>query len=427
MPRFTVWRWPSDLARSEARNLDTTATDKMSEEPPYSVAARWNESWDLMKFKSWALKVRRQILPREVMLGIVFISSEWIDHAEEVVDVLRNSVGISVLAGCVSNGVIANDVEYEGKGGVALGLFNLPGAWLVDLGFSAGMTNDAIAEDKPGYWKRRVDPGSEGINSWLVLAEPLHVNVEAWISTWERDFPETPLYGGLAHFDRNEKSAVIWNDALMPDGGVAIGVGGGVKLAGITAQGCTPIGEAWTVTKSKGNVLERIGNRPAFQILDETFKGISEEMRLRSRGNIFVGLAVDEYLETFRRGDFLVRNMLAADPNTGSLAVGAIPRVGQSMQFQIRDAEGASVELKELVNQCREELVGKRIFGACLSNCSGRGAGLFGEDHHDARAIYELLRPQGLVGFFGNGEFGPVGGRNFVHGYTSSVAVFTEL
>ncbi len=417
MPRSTGWPW---------RRASTIGKIEV-EEKPYSIADRWNEPWDIQEFKRWALRLRRALLPREVDLGLVFISHDWIDHAEEIVDVLRSSLGVPTLAGCVSNGVIANGLEFEHTGGVALGLFCLPGSRIVNLGFSAKMAQESIKGKEPGFWRRRFEPGSEGINGWIVFAEPLHVSVEELIASWERDFPKAPIFGGLAHFDSEAKtSAVIWNDSVVGDGGVAIGIGGGVKLAGLTAQGCTPIGDAWTVTKASGNVLERIGNRPAVQILEQTFQGISEELRRRSRGHVFVGLAVDEYQEEFKRGDFLVRNLLAADPSKGSLAIGAYPRVGQSIQFQIRDGKGASEELAELVAACRRELKGKRVFGACLSNCSGRGAGLFGAEHHDAGLIYPILAPQAQVGFFGNGEFGPVGGRNFVHGYTSSAAVFTE-
>ncbi len=397
------------------------------ENAPYSVAGQWSEPWDKSEFKRWGLRLRRSLLPQEVDLGIVFISSGWIDHAEDIVDVLRTSLGVPTLAGCVANGVIANEREFEREGGVALGLFHLPGGRLVNLGFTEKMAADATRKTEPGFWRRRFDPGSEGINGWLVFTEPLHVNVEEWIESWERDFPGLPIYGGLAHFDSESRtSAVICNDAVVGEGGVAIGFGGGVKLAGLTAQGCTPVGDPWTVTKSSGNVLERIGNRPAMRILEDTYHGIGEELRRRSRGNVFVGLAVDEYLEEFKRGDFLVRNLLAADPSKGSLAVGAFPRVGQSIQFQIRDGQGASEELAALVEGCRADLSSKRVFGACLSNCSGRGRGLFGSPDHDASAIFGLLGDNGLVGFFGNGEFGPVGGRNFVHGYTASAAVFVE-
>ncbi len=400
----------------------------MSLEPPYSVADRWNEPWNALAFKRWALQLRRRLLPREVTLGLVFASPKYMDTALELVDVLRSSVGIPTLAGCVSGGIICNEMEHERDAGIALGLYYLPGAQLQDLAFSSSMARDAAKSEEEGFWRRRFDPGSESINSWLVFAEPLHFDVETWINSWQRDFPGKPIYGGLSHFDPEEKqSLVVWNDSLLTNGGVAIGFAGGVCIRGLTAQGCTPVGETWTITKVKDNVLERIGNRPAFQIMEDTFNQMSNDLRVRSRGNLFIGLAVDEYQEDFGRGDFVVRNLMAANPENGQLTVGAFPRVGQTMQFQIRDGEAAATELKELVANKISENADKRVFGACLSNCAGRGWAMFGLPHHDATIIYRMIKPQAMAGFFGNGEFGPVGNRNFVHGYTSSLAVFKEV
>ena len=39
--------------------------------------------------------------------------------------------------------------------------------------------------------------------------------------------------------------------------------------------------------------------------------------------------------------------------------------------------------------------------------------------------LSEIFTPHPSAGFFCNGEIGPVGGRNFVHGYTASAALFT--
>ena len=371
--------------------------------------------------------MRRTILPREVDLGLVFISPSWAKYTDEIVDVLRNSVGVPRLAGCAANGVIANQWEYEQKGGIAVGLFHLPGSRVEFLSFSPRQVQEAVSSGEADYWRRLIDPGAEGINSWLVFVEPLQIDVESWLESWDSSFPRAPLYGGLAHFDRDAMATVVIADeTILSDGGVAIGIGGGVGLAGLTAQGCTPIGDALTVTRAKGNILERLGNRPALSMLENAFRGLDEETRKRSQGNVFLGLAVDEYVEDFQRGDFLVRNLLASSESKGSLAVGAYPRVGQTAQFQIRDRMGASEELDQLVVRSREQLRGKRVFGACLSDCSGRGSRLFGQLHHDSKAVYPLVQPQGAVGFFGNGEFGPVGGKNFVHGYTASLAVFTE-
>ena len=144
------------------------------------------------------------------------------------------------------------------------------------------------------------------------------------------------------------------------------------------------------------------------------------------QGNLFVGLVINEYLEEFQRGDFLVRNLLGADPRSGALAVGAFPRLGQTLQFQRRDAAAATEDMVALLSRAKAGLDGATIYGACLCSCNGRGHRLFGQPNHDAGLIQQKLGPLGLTGFFCNGEIGPVGERNFLHGYTASLALFVK-
>ena len=203
-------------------------------------------------------------------------------------------------------------------------------------------------------------------------------------------------------------------------------VAGEVELQSVISQGCTPIGETWTITKTDGNIIQMIANRPAYEVLHETFVNLSEQEQRKARGNLFVGLVVNEYLEEFHRGDFLVRNILGGDPQSGSLAVGALPRQGQTMQFQRRDAAAATEDMTALLDQLSKRLTGRRIYGGCLCTCNGRGHRLFGHPNHDSGLVQEKLGPIELVGFFCNGEIGPIGERNFLHGYTASLALFTK-
>ncbi|MGD0615833.1 MAG: FIST C-terminal domain-containing protein, partial [Verrucomicrobiota bacterium] len=213
---------------------------------------------------------------------------------------------------------------------------------------------------------------------------------------------------------------------VFEEGGVAIAVGGGVKLAGVISQGCTPIGETWTLTKVDQNIIHEIGNRPAYEVLAETFNTLSPEDQRQARGNLFIGLVVNEYLEDFHRGDFLIRNLLGADPRSGSIAIGALPRPGQTVQFQRRDAAAATEDMNVLLARARRQLEGSTVYGGCLCSCNGRGQGLFGEPDHDARMVQQQLGPLGLAGFFCNGEIGPIGEKNFLHGFTASLALFVK-
>src|SRR5262249_8192690 len=156
----------------------------------------------------------------------------------------------------------------------------------------------------------------------------------------------------------------------------------------------------------------------AYEVLAETFNRLPPEEQEKAQSNLFVGLVINEYLEEFHRGDFLIRNIVGANPQSGALAIGALPRAGQTMQFQRRDAATGTEDITALLQRAQQRLAGRTLYGGCLCCCNGRGYRLFGEQSHDARNVQEKLGPLAVTGFFCNGEIGPVGERNFLHGYT---------
>jgi small ligand-binding sensory domain FIST len=64
--------------------------------------------------------------------------------------------------------------------------------------------------------------------------------------------------------------------------------------------------------------------------------------------------------------------------------------------------------------------------GALLFSCNGRGAHLYGEPDHDSRVMAAATGPLPMAGFFCNGEIGPIGNTNFLHGFTASIGIFQE-
>jgi small ligand-binding sensory domain FIST len=51
---------------------------------------------------------------------------------------------------------------------------------------------------------------------------------------------------------------------------------------------------------------------------------------------------------------------------------------------------------------------------------------MFPEPDHDAGLLADALGQIAVAGFFCAGEIGPVGGRNFLHTFTASAALFPE-
>ena len=97
--------------------------------------------------------------------------------------------------------------------------------------------------------------------------------------------------------------------------------------------------------------------------------------------------------------------------------------MGQTIQFQIRDAHAADEELHAMLNGVSDASTA----AALLFACNGRGVGLFRAPDHDAKTVQQSIGPVPLAGLFCNGEIGPVGARTFVHGFTASLALIAPV
>jgi len=389
----------------------------------FSASALWPGPFNEDKLRQWAQGLRKELRADRVSLGMVFMTPDYFECAAQVLEILRVHGQAPLLLGCSGAGLIAGSREMEGQSGVAVSLLALPGADLRGI----HLTQSEVEQGRTaGDWHSFTEVAPSQVNGWLLLADPFSFDVEALLRAWEQAYPKIPVQGGLASAGPTEQNTQLYlNGDIFTEGAVALACGGQIELLDVISQGCTPIGETWTITKAERNIIHQIGNRPAYAILAETFESLSPEEQEKTRGNLFIGLVINEYLENFRRGDFLVRNILGGDPVSGSLLVGALPRPGQTLQFQRRDAAAATEDMIALLDRLRAQLAGRKVYGACLFNCNGRGRHLFGHPDHDAGLVQEKIGPLDLTGFFCNGEIGPVGQRNFVHGYTASLALFT--
>ncbi|MGC3996350.1 MAG: FIST C-terminal domain-containing protein [Anaeromyxobacter sp.] len=135
---------------------------------------------------------------------------------------------------------------------------------------------------------------------------------------------------------------------------------------------------------------------------------------------MFIGRAISEYRDTFGRGDFLVRNVIGVDEQAGSIAAADYIRVGQTVQFHVRDAATAGEDLAAML----EVQKGSPAAGSLLFSCNGRGTRMFNTAGHDIGQAKKAMPQTPVAGFFAAGEFGPVGGKNFIHGHTASFAMF---
>jgi small ligand-binding sensory domain FIST len=274
-------------------------------------------------------------------------------------------------------------------------------------------------------WPAALEAGGHSL-SFLLLADPFSTPVDDLLAMIAERYPTAKAIGGLAGggSDLGENRLVL-DQEVFDDGLVGVALSGPVSIRTVISQGCRPIGDPYVVTKADRNVIYELGGEPALNRLQSAFESLESEEREIAHRALHLGIVIDEHRDRFDRGDFLVRNLIGADRTAGSVAVGDLVREGQTVQFHMRDAGSASEDLNLLLATDRTKHQQPPL-GALLFSCCGRGEGLFGKPSHDVSAVVERSGKIPIAGFFAQGEIGPVGSKNFLHGYTASVALFSE-
>jgi small ligand-binding sensory domain FIST len=381
-------------------------------------APRWDQALGA------ALGQVGDVLPAEPDLVFLFASPAYSDYFNHIAAIVFERTHARVLIGCSGQGVIGPQREIEGRPALSVLGASMPDAALHAVHVSqSAIEACSSAED----WQRLAGVAPDDANAWLIFTDPFSLNPETLIAGLASAYPDAPLVGGVASGNpRIRQTHLFLNGEVHHGGAVLVAIGGAYTVQTVVSQGTEPIGQTWTVTGAKGNMLESIGGRPSYEVLVETVQALPPDVQSRARTNLLIGIAADEYRDQFRRGDFVIRNLLGVDQASGALALSAYPRVGQTVQFQIRDAGAADDELRTMLAGTHAELGDSHPVAALLCSCNGRGAGLFGTPDHDARALAEEFGPLPAAGFFCNGEIGPVGGIPFLHGFTASIGLIVQ-
>jgi small ligand-binding sensory domain FIST len=384
---------------------------------------------------------------RPADLVLAFFSAAHVDNAGVIAMEIPSTFPDASVLACSAQGVIEGDREYEDGPCVSVLAMSLPGVrvrtWtserLPPLDGSAGATEKT----------REVIDASDAQRLTIMLADPQSVPVSRLLPSLNAAMgPRALLVGGLASASSGApgRNVLISDRRVLRSGfaGVTLSevVAGSLSASAVVSQGCRPFGPAMVITKAQHNVIMELGGRPAIEAVQEAIDALPDEDKQRLRQGLLVGRVIDEYKPHFGRGDYLIRNVVAGDAEAKTLAVNDLVGVGQTIRLHVRDAKTAEEDLGLLLDA---QKLYDRPAGALLITCNMRGRSLFGEAHHDARAICRAFaaptsgaqaakagitiapndRPAlPLAGFFAAGEIGPIGaGQSFLHGHTACVVL----
>lgn len=352
-----------------------------------------------------------------VDLALVFLSASHVANVQAIATAVRRRLAPGTLLGASARGIVSPEHEIETEPALALIAARLPGVALHPFVLVAEAWAEAY-ENPLAF--AQLAPQARDAEAVLLLGEPFSLDVESVLAAFDRHAPRTRIVGGLASAARHPRgNALVLNDWVSDQGGVAVAMKGALRVDVIVSQGCRPIGPPLEVTEAEQNLLITLDGQPALERAEQVLRDLPERERERLRHGLYVGRPARGGASG--RGDWLIRNLLGADRDRGILAIGDRPEAHERIRLHVRDAETAREDLEMLLSP---QAFDSPARGALLFACNGRGRGLYGRPDGDLSVLRAALGGAvPIAGMFCAGEIGPVGERNFLHGHTASIAI----
>lgn len=366
-----------------------------------------------------ASEVASKLGGRRADLCLLFASDHFTDELGGIASRIHERLGPRAFIGTTGESVICDHIEYEQQPAITLWAAHLPEARAAAFHLSE---DDLERLEEPAAWHEHLGVTPEDQPYFVLLADPFSVNVLELLERLEAAYPQRPAIGGIASAGADPgENVIIFEGQPLRHGLCGVALWGDVVLDTVVSQGCRPIGRHLVVTDAEQNIIRGLGGKPALAVMAETLRECStRDIQLLRAGGLLIGRVINEYQPRFGRGDFLIRNPIGFDQGSGAMIINDLVRTGQTVQFHVRDNVSAADDLVSLLGARPR----RAAAGALLFTCNGRGRQLFHQRHHDARAVARACGARPVAGLFCAGEIGPVGRRNFLHGYTASVGFF---
>ena len=369
-----------------------------------------------------AASIRDQ-LGEAPQLAVAFVSPHYQQDYASVGPMLSELLGAGHTFGCSGGGIIGAGLEVEQRPALSVTAAALPGVDIEAFHLDGDKLPDLDAG--PDKWTELLGVSEDQEPQFVLLADPFSFPVQNLIMGLDFAYPRAAKIGGLASgAQRPGDNALFLDGEVHGSGAIGLALHGNITVDTVVAQGCRPIGDPMRITSSQRNILGELDGKPPMAVLQDLFRTLSERDRQLMGHSLFLGVVMDEFIDTPVQGDFLIRNVVGMDQRTGALAIGEMLKEGQLVQFHLRDADTSAQDLTFVLERYAAENRENEVPGALLFSCLGRGEYLYGRPNHDTDIFRDKLGQVPLGGFFCNGEIGPVGGTTFLHGYTSSFGLF---
>jgi hypothetical protein len=352
-------------------------------------------------------------------LILLFAAPDYFDQPEPFMK-LKHSFPTSKIAGCSSAGEIMQDSVADGSIVAAAMQFEY-----TDLRLASA----PIPESKDSFLAGKSlaeNLNTERLSGIFILSPGTHVNGSDLIKGIHSVIPPTtPVTGGLAgDGGRFEKTWTLMDGDIYTERVIAVGYyGDRVKIGFGTGGGWDIFGPERKVTKSAGNVLYALDDKPALTLYK---RYLGDRVSGLPATALLFPLAVRS---NHNGGREVVRTILSVDEKEKSMTfAGDIPSgsMAKLMKANIDRLIDGAVLAAQKARKISSN--GDRMLCIAVS-CVGRRFVMSGRTDEELEGTLEMMPPGAQqIGFYSYGEIAPVDGAPAdLHNQTMTLTTISEV
>lgn len=368
-------------------------------------------------------------------IGFLYITDVLAPDAASILTLFRSVTGIEHWSGCAALGVCANGAEFVDAPAISVLVGQLPADKFKF--FQTHGSNFKQMHQELDPWLNKHDPMLT-----FTHADPLTETQPAKILEEIDTLVGGFMVGGLAS---SRQSMVVLGRDVITSGASGFVFSADVPVATTLSQGCVAMGDPHEVSRNDDHVIAYLDGQRPLEVFTQDLKKMTQKKLGRGPKDIvlddgttdvmsadFKGLFRGEAHIAFSvpgsdRNDFLVRNIMAIDPDTGMMAVSETLTDGQKVFFVHRDDDSVRMDLASSLVALRERIMHEQgqfqPKAALYVSCVARAGVAFGNSPKpggEMALIREVLGDVPLAGFYASGEIS----NTRLYGYTGILTLF---
>jgi small ligand-binding sensory domain FIST len=320
---------------------------------------------------------------------LLFMTPEYSEDAEAAVRLAGRTAGCLQVSGCIGYGILTNQ------------------DWILDSPGVAAMVFGKGAAISPIT--------SSAVDAVISFSTPHDFN-----PNWLHE--TTPHIGAIASDPLGQGNYKHWQGSqIKTNSCVELGITN-VNAAFSVAQSFKTLTHPRIIDAADGLDVIRIENLPALDVLLDSLPTTIQKNDLPLHmllGGVIFGRpdnAIDE-------GRFHLDHIISTNPESHSITLTSELQPGERLFLAIRDTYAAELGMKQAIESATNKLGDSPDFGL-LFPCLGRGPSFYGGRDRDLEILAEAHPGMPFIGFYGNGEIGPLKDGNHTYQYSASLGLF---